>query len=144
MAPRLTQAEKLALWTTALGVLHHLDHVLRVNHSGWPFIAEVTPFTYSLAVYPAIAVLLAARGWPRLRAGLAFLLFVFPTVSHVTLETPIDQYRTWAQRPGVNLLGVESSALGIAAVTLTVLLSGAALLMALAFLREARSAASDR
>lgn len=139
MTFRLTTAEKLALWTTALGLLHHLDHVLRVNHSGWPFLAEVTPFTYSLAVYPVIIVLLAARDWPRVRATLAFLLFVFPTASHVTLETPVDQYITWAQRPDVNMLGVASPALGIVAVVVTVLLSGAALLMFLAFLRAARS-----
>jgi hypothetical protein len=35
-----------------LGVLHHIDHIVRGNHVGWPLIAEVTPFTYSLAVYP--------------------------------------------------------------------------------------------
>lgn len=143
MSIRLTQAERLALWTTLLGVLHHLDHVLRVNHSGWPFLADVTPFTYSLTVYPAIAVLLAARGWPRIRAALAFVLFVFPTVSHVTLETPVDQYVTWAHRPDVNMLGVESPVLGGVAVGITVLLSGAALLMFVAFVREARSAAQS-
>jgi hypothetical protein len=31
-------------------VLHHVDHVLRFDHSGWPFKAEVTPFTFSLLV----------------------------------------------------------------------------------------------
>lgn len=133
-----TPAETWALWTTVLGLLHHADHVLRVNHSEWPFLAEVTPFTYSLAVYPLIAMLLWARGWHRLRAGLAGLLFVFPTVSHVTLETPLTQYRTWAYRPEVNMLGVSSPTMGAVAVTITLLLSAAAFMTALGFWREAR------
>ncbi len=29
--------------TLVLGVLHLVDHVLRANHSGWPFIDEFTP-----------------------------------------------------------------------------------------------------
>ncbi len=41
----------------ALGLLHHADHVLRYDHNGWPFRPEVTPFTFSLLVYPIIASL---------------------------------------------------------------------------------------
>ncbi len=33
---------------------HHIDHAIRGNHVGWPLTAEVTPFTYSLGVYPLI------------------------------------------------------------------------------------------
>ena len=33
---------------------HHIDHVIRGNNVGWPLTAEVTPFTYSLGVYPLI------------------------------------------------------------------------------------------
>lgn len=42
---------------------HHLDHILR-GATGWPLTAEVSPFTYSLAVYPLIATafLLSRRG----------------------------------------------------------------------------------
>src|SRR5438045_1454539 len=42
----------------AIGLLHHTDHVLRYDHSGWPFRPEVTPFTFSLLVYPVIASML--------------------------------------------------------------------------------------
>ncbi|HEX2742046.1 MAG TPA: hypothetical protein VHM69_16515, partial [Rubrobacter sp.] len=35
---------------TIFSVLHHTDHVIRGNHSGWPFQAEVTPFTFSLLI----------------------------------------------------------------------------------------------
>ncbi|QIN81259.1 hypothetical protein GBA63_00465 [Rubrobacter tropicus] len=45
-------------------ILHHADHVIRGSHSGWPFEAEVTPFTYSLLIYALIlpAIYLTARG----------------------------------------------------------------------------------
>ncbi len=33
---------------------HHIDHVIRGNHVGWPLTAEVNPFTYSLGIYPLI------------------------------------------------------------------------------------------
>lgn len=132
----LSRAEKLALLTTALGVLHHLDHVLRYNHSGWPFRPDVGPFTYTLAVYPVIAVVLLARGRPRLRIGLSALLVLFPTLSHIFLETPGAQYRTWALEPHVNLLGVASPLLGVLAVVITILLSASALAVLLAFLHS--------
>ena len=35
---------------------HHLDHVIRGNHVGWPVTEHATPFTYSLAVYPLIVL----------------------------------------------------------------------------------------
>lgn len=39
---------------TVFGILHHVDHVVRGNHSGWPFQEEVTPFTFSLLIYALI------------------------------------------------------------------------------------------
>ena len=49
---------------TVFSVLHHVDHVVRGNHSGWPFQAEITPFTFSLLIYVLIlpAIYLTARG----------------------------------------------------------------------------------
>jgi hypothetical protein len=44
----------LAIATGILGVLHHVDHVFRGNHSGWPFAPSVTPFTFSLLIYPLL------------------------------------------------------------------------------------------
>ena len=131
-----SRAEKLAWITTALAALHHIDHVLRHDHSGWPFRPEVTPFTYSLTVYVAIAIVLVARGWPRLRIALAGVLAIFPTLAHVFLETPLDQYRTWALRPETNLLQIASPFLGVTAVLVTVLLSLFAFLTFFAFLRS--------
>ena len=60
----------LGCFVTVFAVLHHVDHVVRGNHSGWPFIEEVTPFTFSLLIYalllPGIYVNLRGRvvaGW---------------------------------------------------------------------------------
>ena len=51
------------------GVLHHLDHVVRGTHSGWPFQSDVTPFTYSLLIYALLlpGLYLTVRG--RVMAG---------------------------------------------------------------------------
>lgn len=46
----------LVVLATGLGAGHHVDHLVRGNHLGWPLTPEVTAFTYSLAVYPVIAV----------------------------------------------------------------------------------------
>ena len=139
---RYTTAEKWALVATGIGLIHHVDHVLRFDHSGWPFLGSVNAFTYSLIIYPLIAILLLARGRRRLRLALSFLLFLLPTLAHIFIETPFMQYRTWSSRPDVNLLGVSSPVLGAVAVVITVLLSTVALLMFLAFLRRARERSS--
>ena len=36
-------SEKLILVAGGLGLVHHTDHVLRFDHSGWPFRPEVSP-----------------------------------------------------------------------------------------------------
>ena len=63
-----------AVGATIFGILHHVDHVIRGNHSGWPFQEAVTPFTFSLLIYALILpdLYLLARG--RLIAG--YSLFV--------------------------------------------------------------------
>src|SRR5687767_650871 len=136
----MSKAERLAVITTILGVTHHVDHVLRYDHSGWPFKPEITPFTYSLLIYPVIALMFALRHFPRVRVALAVLLFMFPTLAHVTLETPADQFRTWAEAPHVNLLHTNAPALGVAAVGITVLLSLFALATCISFWRDVRTA----
>jgi hypothetical protein len=69
---------------TVFGVLHHVDHVVRGNHSGWPFVEEVTPFTFSLLVYalllPGIFMSLRGRvaaGWWLFTAAVALALITF-------------------------------------------------------------------
>jgi hypothetical protein len=50
---------------TVLAVLHHVDHVVRGNHSGWPFKEAVTPFTFSLLIYALLlpGIYMNLRGW---------------------------------------------------------------------------------
>lgn len=69
---------------TVFGFLHHLDHVVRGNHSGWPFQEAVTPFTFSLLIYalllPGVYVNLRGRiaaGWWLFTAVVALALVTF-------------------------------------------------------------------
>ena len=41
---KLSRGEKLLLLAVALAIVHHVDHVLRVDHSGWPFASESITF----------------------------------------------------------------------------------------------------
>ena len=76
---------------------HHIDHVMRGNHVGWPRSAEVTPFTYSLGVYPLIllGVYLFASGrvgpgyWAIL-SGSGALFVAAIHFSPVAVEPPAD------------------------------------------------------
>src|SRR5688572_29187542 len=87
----MTRAERLAGVTTVLAVLHHVDHVVRFDHSGWPFTPTVTPFTFSLLVYVLIGLVFGLRRYPRIRVAIATVLFLFPTAAHIYLETPAVQ-----------------------------------------------------
>ena len=80
-----------------LSLGHHLDHVVRGNHTGWPVTAEVTPFTYSLAVYPVIALgvflTLTGRAGPRfwmLVSGPGALFLLAVHAGPAALEPPRD------------------------------------------------------
>lgn len=111
--------------TFVLGVLHLVDHVLRADHSGWPFIDEFTPFTFFAVVFPPIALFAHFdRSRPWLRFGLVAFLLVGLLFAHAFLETPGDQYGVWATNASTephalgrsNLLNVESPLLGVLAV----------------------------
>ena len=130
---RTTRA--LLIATAIVGFAHHSDHVLRVDHSGWPFRADVNPFTFSLAAYPILlfALLGPARlywwRWALLAMGMGFTVF-----AHIGIETPQMQYAMWAYDRSLepelwdvrNLCGARSDAAGwasvIVAMTLNVLL----------------------
>ena len=133
------------LVATTVAIVHHVDHVLRVDHSGWPFLPEVTPFTFSLVIYPIFLSVFISRSKPWYRVTGTAFLFLFSVFAHAALETPRDQYRTWAYGsdfPGHvgqhNLLGQDSQFLGVCAVIVTILLSLTLLAALLAFLSEAR------
>lgn len=97
-------ARLLILLATVLSLGHHADHVIRGNHTGWPVTDEVTPFTYSLAVYPIILLGLYLSMRRRVGAGFWALLSgagaVFLAAVHLgpgALEPPgdiLDAYRS--------------------------------------------------
>ena len=97
----------LGISVTASGVLHHTDHVVRGNHSGWPFQEAVTPFTFSLLVYvlllPGIYMNLRGRlaaGWWLFTAAVALALVAFVHfLSGEEREAPIrDIYAVYDDR----------------------------------------------
>ena len=71
---------------TIFGILHHLDHIVRGNHSGWPFQEAVTPFTFSLLIYALLLPGLYLTLRSRLMAGYwlftAVVLFAVVTLAH--------------------------------------------------------------
>ena len=145
---RFTPGEWMLLGVVALAFLHHLDHVLRADNSGWPFTPEVTPFTISLLVYPIFALdFLLLRDRPWIRVGLVAVLFIALQVTHAIVEPPADQYGTWANGTSAvphalgqpNLLHTASSVLGALSVAISSLLSLAVLAALVLLAREART-----
>jgi len=134
----LSLGEGLLLLAIVIGLLHHVDHVLRFDHSGWPFKAEINEFTFSLLVYPVVALTLGARRGSLARVGLATIVFLAPTLAHIFIETPAHQHDTWVNHPEINLLGMSSPFLGDLANVITVLLSTVAFGALVALAREWR------
>ena len=142
----LTLAEKVLLLAMAVSLVHHVDHVLRRDHSGWPFAPDVTPFTYSLVAYPVLIAVLLLRSRPWLRVGLVAALLAATQAAHIFVETPAAQYGTWAtgvstdpDTPGLpNLLGVDSPLLGLFAAGWSLLLSAVAAVALVLLITEAR------
>lgn len=78
-----------------LGLLHHVDHIVRGNHVGWPLTAEVNPFTYSLLVYPLLLIGLYVSWFTDLNAtnywvGFFGFTSVLVTYTHTFIEPPAD------------------------------------------------------
>jgi hypothetical protein len=82
---------------TLLGVAHHVEHVVRGNHVGWPVTPVVNSFTYSLVIYPVIGVGLyltltdrvGVRYWVATAAAGAAMLWFFH-LSPWAVEPPSD------------------------------------------------------
>jgi hypothetical protein len=128
----LGPGEVVVLVVAGLLLVHQVDHVLRADVSGWPFTGQVTWFTASLVLFPAlVAAILLRRGRIWARVALAAALLVAVQGPHMFWETPADQYGTWAHgvswlpaalgRP--NLPGIASPALGVASVAVAMALS---------------------
>ena len=95
---------------TLLGVAHHVDHIVRGNHVGWPLTPEINPFTYSLAIYPLLAVSLYLTLTRRVEAGYWTGFFAFSAgmlayfhISPWAVEPPQDVIAPYAT-PAVGYL----------------------------------------
>jgi hypothetical protein len=99
MTAELTRRTPSYGWHIAalvLAALHHIDHVMRGTHVGWPVTADVTPFTFTLAIYPLIAlgfVLRSARYWLAVAVGGIVLL----AAVHTAIEQPAEILGGYAQ-----------------------------------------------
>lgn len=94
----------LVLFVPALfGAAHHIDHIVRGNHVGWPLTPEVNAFTLSLAVYPLLAVglVLTVTG----RAGLRYWLGFFTANSVVLASVHLGP---WAIEPPSDVIAPYS------------------------------------
>jgi hypothetical protein len=133
LASDIGRRSRLLLALTILvGIMHHTDHVLRADHSGWPFIPSVSPFTYSLLAYPILLLaLFADRLALGARATGVSILASFTLFAHVAIETPQMQYASWAFNRSIdpalgpipNLLCTQSPELGWAAMTVSMTLN---------------------
>ncbi len=99
---------------TIFGFFHHVDHVVRGNHSGWPVEEAVTPFTFSLLIYVLLlpGLYLTARGHLMAKywlftavVGLALVIWVHfvPTGDY---EAPIEDIYAVYGSPMAGLLAL--------------------------------------
>lgn len=152
MIKSFSLSEKLLALTLPFGILHHIDHVLRVDHSGWPFTSEVTPFTCSLLIYPLLGFAFWARKHPWLRVVAMSLVTFFVLFAHTLIEPPQQVYITWAENLSTdallfkstndtsNLLNIKSPLFGIIAGFIHISLTILVLIEWLQSVREARKA----
>ena len=118
--------------STLLGLAHHVDHIVRGNHVGWPITGHVTPFTYSLAIYPLVAVglylTLSGRAGNRYWAGFfacSAAMLAYFHVSPWAVEPPGDVILPYAD-PAVGYLAFAVLCALIASVYLGSLYAAAA------------------
>ncbi|HZB82058.1 MAG TPA: hypothetical protein VE288_04310 [Rubrobacteraceae bacterium] len=93
---------------TIFGIFHHVDHVVRGNHSGWPFQEAVTPFTFSLLIYALLVpgLYLTWRGhlvagyWLFTKPAYVVILLVGGTVVAPLVAVPALPVETLAKITG--------------------------------------------
>ncbi len=115
-----TRSAMLLIAATLLGLVHQVDHILRYDHSGWPFRPEVSPFTFSWLLFGLGLLPFVIRRRPWLRLVPVGLLLALVQTAHIVIETPRDQYRVWATGVSTepdalghsNLLGITSPLVG--------------------------------
>ena len=128
---------------TFISILHHIDHILRYDHSGWPFKPNVNAFTFSLVVYPIIFTLFFIKK-KAYRVWTSVVLAILLIGAHVFLETPHDQFNTWAHNSSAssflfghpNLLNTHSPITGVISVCLSIILDLGVIALPFIFYKE--------
>jgi len=119
-----------AAGVTIFGFFHHVDHVIRGNHSGWPFEEAITPFTFSLLIYALLlpGLYLTWRG--RLMGG----YWLFTAVVLLALVISVHFLGAEREAPIRDIYAVyDSPVVGFLAVAdLTVLIAGLVVLAGVA------------
>lgn len=76
---------------------HHVDHIMRGNHVGWPVTGDVNAFTFSLGIYPILMLALALYRSGRIGPGTWALISgsgaLFVSAIHfgpMAIEPPAD------------------------------------------------------
>lgn len=106
-----------ATCVTVFGAIHHIDHIVRGNHIGWPFSTTATPFTFSLLVYPAllVGIYLTRRGrawagyWLTVALPMLALVVFVHLIPHTGYEAPADLYVPYADPQAYIALGTAPS-----------------------------------
>lgn len=101
----------LVVLALVLGAGHHVDHVVRGNHVGWPLTDRITPFTGSLLSYPIVlaSLYLTWRG----RVGARFWAVVSTLLA---LPVLLTHFGPMAVEPPADVIGVyDHHAVGVAA-----------------------------
>jgi hypothetical protein len=98
---------------TIFGIFHHIDHVVRGNHSGWPFQEAVAPFTFSLLIYalllPGLYLTVQGRlmtGYWLFTAIVALALVISVHFVGEEREAPIRDIYAVYDNPAVGFLAV--------------------------------------
>lgn len=90
------------------GLGHHIDHVVRGNHVGWPLIPSVNAFTFSLLAYPFVGLGLYL-GWQN-RAGIRYWTVLFFVLATMVIT---QHFGPTANEPPGDVIGpYESQLLG--------------------------------
>ncbi len=96
---------------TIFGIGHHLDHIIRGNHVGWPLIPEITVFTYTLFIYPVIAVGVYLTVTDRVGAWYWAIV-----LGAILAAVVLTHFGPWAAEPPRDVIEpYESTAVGYAA-----------------------------
>jgi hypothetical protein len=98
----------LVFFVFLFGLGHHIDHIIRGNHVGWPLIPAVNAFTFSLLAYPFVGLGLYL-GW-RNRAGVRYWTGLFFVLATMVIT---QHFGPTANEPPADIIGpYESQLLG--------------------------------